>query len=176
MNAALAGYDMDDACGALYEFLWNEYCDWFVELCKPALQGEDGPAKDSARATLLTVLQTTLRLLHPIMPFGTEEIWQNLPGTEGSISVAPYPTVDEALVDPEAEAAMALVIGSITALRALRAEFTPGGQENEAARAAMLARRFTVVAVAEGATNDATLREQVAIHRFAGALGRGHIG
>ncbi len=70
---------MDDACNALYEFLWNEYCDWFVELCKPALQGEDGPAKDSARRTLFTVLETTLRLLHPIMPFVTEEIWQSLP-------------------------------------------------------------------------------------------------
>jgi len=161
VNAALAGYDMDDACGALYEFLWNEYCDWFVELCKPALQGEDGPAKDGARATLYGVLQTTLRLLHPIMPFVTEEIWRNLPGTEGSISLAPYPVADESLLDPEAEAGMALVIGSITAMRALRAEFTPGGPENETARAAMIARRFTVTAVPEGAKSAATLREQL---------------
>ncbi len=161
VNAALAGYDMDDACGALYEFLWNEYCDWFVELCKPALQGQDGPAKDAARATLFTVLQTTLRLLHPIMPFGTEEIWQNLPGTEGSISIAPYPVADESLLDPEAEAGMDLVIGSITALRGLRAEFTPGGPENEAARAAIIARRFTVIAVPEGATAAATLQDQL---------------
>ena len=152
---------MDDACGALYEFLWNEYCDWFVELCKPALQGQDGPTKESARVTLFTVLQTTLRLLHPIMPFGTEEIWQNLPGTEGSISIAPYPIADESLIDPEAEAGMALVIGSITALRGLRAEFTPGGPENEAARAAMIARRFTVVAIPEGATAGETLRGQL---------------
>ena len=161
VNAALTGYDMDDACGALYEFLWNEYCDWFVELCKPALQGADGPAKEGARATLFAVLQTTLRLLHPIMPFGTEEIWQNLPGMEGSISLAPYPVADEALIDPEAEAGMALVIGSITALRSLRAEFTPGGPENEAARAAMIARRFTVVAVPASATAAETLREQL---------------
>ena len=161
VNTALAGYDMDDACGALYEFLWNEYCDWFVELCKPALQGPDGHAKDGARATLLTVLQTTLRLLHPIMPFGTEEIWQNLPGTEGSISLAPYPVADEALLDPEAEAGMALVIGSITALRGLRAEFTPGGPENEVARAAIIARRFTVTALPEGATAAETLRDQL---------------
>ena len=65
----------------LYEFVWGEYCDWFVELCKPSLQGEDGPAKDSARATLYAVLETVLRLLHPTMPFVTEEIWQQLPGT-----------------------------------------------------------------------------------------------
>ena len=81
VNDALASYDMDDACSALYEFVWNEYCDWFVELSKPALQGEDGPAKDAARQTLYTVLETTLRLLHPILPFVTEEIWRNLPHT-----------------------------------------------------------------------------------------------
>jgi len=161
VNDSLASYDMDDACGALYEFLWNEYCDWFVELCKPALQGGDGPAKDAARTTLFTILETTLRLLHPIMPFVTEEVWQSLPGTEGSICQAPYPIADESLLDPEAEAGMALVVGSITALRALRAEFTPGGPENEAARAAMIARRFTVTAVPEGATAAATLRDQL---------------
>ena len=161
VNDSLASYDMDNACGALYEFLWNEYCDWFVELCKPALQGGDGPAKDAARTTLFTILETTLRLLHPIMPFVTEEVWQSLPGTEGSICQAPYPIADESLLDPEAEAGMALVVGSITALRALRAEFTPGGPENEAARAAMIARRFTVTAVPEGATAAATLRDQL---------------
>ena len=161
VNASLANYDLDDACAALYEFLWNEYCDWFVELSKPALQGADSPAKDSARQTLLTVLDTTLRLLHPIMPFVTEEIWQNLPGKEGSICLAPYPAANESLLDREAEEGMALVIDSITALRGLRAEFTPGGPENEAARAAMLARRFTVVAVAETEPAGAALRQQL---------------
>ena len=161
VNESLASYDMDDACGALYEFLWNEYCDWFVELCKPALQGTEPIAKWHALATLFTILDATLRLLHPIMPFVTEAIWQELPGKEGSISLAPYPVADEALLDPEAEAGMALVIESITALRALRAEFTPGGPENEAARAAMIARRFTVTAVPEGATGAATLRDQL---------------
>ena len=161
VNAALSSYDMDDACGALYEFVWGEYCDWFVELCKPSLQGEDGPAKDSARATLYAVLEATLRLLHPIMPFVTEEIWQQLPGKTESISVAPYPVVNEALMDAEAEAGISLLIDSITALRGLRAEFTPGGQENEAARAAMLTRKLTVIAVPVGAAAGATLREQL---------------
>ena len=151
VDAGLAGYDMDDACAALYEFLWSEYCDSFVELCKPALQGPDGPAKDSARTTLLTVLDATVRLLHPFMPFVTEAIWQNLPPVNGeargSICVAPWPEVDETLIDADAEAGMGLVLGSITALRGLRAEFTPGGPENEAARAAMLTRRLTVIAV-----------------------------
>jgi valyl-tRNA synthetase len=163
VNDSLASYDMDDACSALYEFVWNEYCDWFVELSKPALQGEDGPEKDAARKTLYAVLETTLRLLHPIMPFVTEEIWHNLPHTNEneSISIAPYPIADEILLDPKAEAGMAMVIGSITALRGLRAEFTPGGPENEAARAAMIARRFTVIAVPGGETETATLRGQL---------------
>ena len=160
VTASLTSYDLDDACAALYEFTWSEYCDWFLELCKPALQGEDGPAKDSARQTLLTVLDTVLRLLHPIMPFATDEIWHNLPGRSGTISVAPYPVADESLLDPEAEAGMALLIESVTALRGLRAEFTPGGPENEAARAAMLARRFTVTAVTETDLAASTLRGQ----------------
>ncbi len=161
VNASLATYDMDEACKALYEFVWGEYCDWFVELCKPSLQGEDGAAKNSARFTLYTVLETTLKLLHPIMPFVTEEIWRQLPGKTESISLAPYPVHDEALVDTEAEAAVGLLIESITALRGLRAEFTPGGQENEAARAAMLTRKLTVVAVPENETAGATLRAQL---------------
>jgi len=161
VNGSLASYDMDDACGALYEFLWSEYCDWFVELCKPALQGEDGPAKDSARQTLYAVLETTLRLLHPIMPFITEEIWQGLPTSEGSLCLADYPQADESLLDPEAEAGMGLVIESITALRGLRAEFTPGGPENEAARAAMLARRLSVVTVPDTQTAQAALSDQL---------------
>ena len=161
VNASLASYDMDDACGTLYEFVWGEYCDWFVELCKPALQGEDGPAKDSARATLYAVLEAVVRLLHPIMPFVTEEIWQQLPGKTESISLSPYPILGTAFVDEKAEAAITLLIDSITALRGLRAEFTPGGQENEAARAAMLTRKLTVIAVPESETAGATLRAQL---------------
>jgi len=161
VNTALANYDMDDVCTALYEFVWGEYCDWFVELCKPALQGEDSAAKGSSALVLYIVLETALRLLHPIMPFVTEEIWQQLPSKTGSISLAPYPVADEVLLDPEAEAAITLLIDSITALRGLRAEFTPGGQENEAARAAMLTRKLTVIAVPETETAGATLRAQL---------------
>ena len=174
VNASLATYDMDDACGALYEFVWGEYCDWFVELCKPSLQGDEPVTKWHAAATLYTVLDTTLRLLHPMMPFVTEEIWKQLPGKTGSISLAPYPIIDETLVDAEAEAGIGLLIESITALRGLRAEFTPGGQENEAARAAMLTRKLTVVAVPEGATARATLVEQQSALVALARLGRNH--
>ena len=149
VNAALGAYDFDDACAALHEFLWDEYCDWFVELCKPALQGDDAEAKRQAVETLSHVLETTLRLLHPVMPYVTEEIWQALPHEGETICLAPYPQADPALVDADAEAGMQLVIDGITALRVLRAEFTPGGDENAAARAAMLTRRFTVTVVPE---------------------------
>jgi valyl-tRNA synthetase len=161
VNASLASYDLDDACNALHEFLWNEYCDWFVELCKPALNGENEAAKERAKFVLVTVLESTLRLLHPVMPFVTEEIWQAIPHQGESICSAFYPQPDEALVDLSAESGMALLIDSITALRTLRAEFTPGGQENEAARAAILARRFTVTAVADSDSARTTLTDQI---------------
>ena len=161
VGSALGAYDFDEACAALYEFVWSEYCDWFLEWCKPALQGTDGAAKQSAQGSMLRVLDTTLRLLHPLMPFVTEEIYQSLPGTTGSISIAPYPEMDAKRLDADAERDMALLIGGISALRTLRAEFTPPGQENEAARAAMIARRLTVTVVPEGAWAEAALRAQL---------------
>jgi valyl-tRNA synthetase len=161
VNDAFGTYDFDDACAALHEFLWNEFCDWFVELCKPALQGDDAAAKDSARATLYTVLETTLRLLHPVMPYVTEEIWRALPHTGETICLAPFPQADPALLDDAAEDAIGLLIGGISALRTLRAEYTPGGPENEAARAAMLARRFTVTVVPETEAAAQTLHDQL---------------
>jgi len=168
VNDTLGSYDLDDSCSALYEFLWNEYCDWFVELSKPALFGEHAPgtpefeAQLQARTVLWAVLESTLRLLHPVMPFVTEEIWQALPHEGESISLAWYPKPDIAWEDDEAEAGMALVIESITAIRSLRADFTPPGQENEAARAAMLQRRFTVAIVADNSAARATLQDQLA--------------
>ena len=161
VNAALGTYDFDDACAALHEFLWNEYCDWFVELSKPALQGDDAEAKQRAVGALYHVLEATLRLLHPVMPYVTEEIWQALPHDGETICRAPFPQADPTLIDAEAEAGMQLLIDGITALRVLRAEFTPPGAENEAARAAMLSRRFTVAVVPETDAAAQTLRDQL---------------
>ena len=160
VNAALATYDLDDACSALYEFVWNEYCDWFLELAKPILFGEDSPEKDRMRITLFLVLEAMLRALHPLMPFVSEEIWQAIPHHGASICLQEYPTLQADLVDDNAERGMALVIEGITALRTLRAEFTPGGPENEAARAAILARRLTVYVVPETSDDSLTLIDQ----------------
>jgi valyl-tRNA synthetase len=75
INDALNGYRFNDAAGAAYKFTWNLFCDWYLELLKPTLNGEDGPAKDEARATMAYVIDTILALLHPFMPFITEELW-----------------------------------------------------------------------------------------------------
>jgi len=86
---------LDEACRALYAFTWHEFCDWYLEVSKPALLGALGDeAQKAALATLHHVLESALRLLHPIMPFVTEELWQTLPGPGGSIMTQPYPTED----------------------------------------------------------------------------------
>jgi valyl-tRNA synthetase len=126
-----AVYRFDLASQALYEFTWNELCDWFLELAKPALTGDNEAAANSIRHTLLFVLEKTLRLLHPIIPFVTEEIWQAVApklGIEGaSISVQPYPTilVSKEYVDESYEAVMHDVEwlkSAVTQLRRIRSE------------------------------------------------------
>jgi valyl-tRNA synthetase len=123
-RTAYAAYRFNDAASVLYRFIWNEVCDWYLELSKPALYGTDEGAKQAVRATLTTVLDQTLRLLHPVMPFLTEEIWQALPITRptASICIAPYPQVDEARRDADAEARIGQLIDAVTAIRNIRAE------------------------------------------------------
>ncbi|MGD8791194.1 MAG: valine--tRNA ligase [Anaerolineae bacterium] len=118
------------------EFLWNEFCDWYIEACKIRLYGDDAAARATAQATLVSVLERGLRLLHPFTPFVTEEIWQHLkaawPGAdccwEESLMMTPWPEIDEAQLDDEAEGDMALLMDLIRQIRNARAEFdvTPG--------------------------------------------------
>jgi valyl-tRNA synthetase len=124
VNAGLAAYLFSDAASALYQFLWHELCDWYIELSKGALYGEDPESKQSTRAVLVFCLEQTLRLLHPFMPFITEEIWQKLPvvRTVDSIMIAPYPAADPRLDDRHAEAEMAPLIEAIEGLRYIRGE------------------------------------------------------
>ena len=90
VESALADYRFNDVASALYHFTWHEYCDWYLELSKPALMGDLGTEPRRATQTVLAhVLETALRLLHPIMPFITEEIWQNLPAAVRSAEPAP---------------------------------------------------------------------------------------
>lgn len=135
-QAHFAAYRFDLLAQALYEFAWNEYCDWFVELTKPALQGDDKAAADSTRRTLLSVLEAVLRLLHPLIPFVTEELWQQVAprlGIEGdTISLQRYPqAADFGGADfDRAEADIEWLKQMVTALRRVRSELgvSPGKQ------------------------------------------------
>ncbi len=84
-------YEIGLACSDLQDFVWNDFCDWYIELCKPSLYGEDGDKKDNTLGVLVYVLTSTLKLLHPYIPFITEEIYQNIPNKKGSIMVSDYP-------------------------------------------------------------------------------------
>ncbi|HEY0881923.1 MAG TPA: valine--tRNA ligase, partial [Archangium sp.] len=124
VKAALEVYNFGEAASMLYQFLWREFCDWYIELSKSALRGEDVHARDSARAVLVHCLDQVLRCLHPFMPFITEEIWQKLPiqHPAESICIASYPDVDARLADPAAEAEMRPVIDAIEGIRTIRGE------------------------------------------------------
>ncbi|ANB02598.1 valine--tRNA ligase [Ectothiorhodospira sp. BSL-9] len=130
----LAEYRFDLAARALYEFTWHDYCDWYLELCKPVLTGEDSSeaARRGTRKTLVQVLETLLRLMHPIMPFITEAIWRQvapLAGREGdTIMHQPYPQVDESARDAQADKEIEWVKNFILGMRRIRAEMdiSPG--------------------------------------------------
>ncbi len=122
-RASLDAYEFDQAANGLYQFIWHEFCDWYLELIKPQLYDKENVGgRRHCQAILLRVLSAVLRLLHPFVPFITEEIWQKLPGAQGSIMVAPYPVADDRLHNPAAEAEMNLLMATITAIRNIRGE------------------------------------------------------
>jgi valyl-tRNA synthetase len=123
VRKALDGYRFNDAASAIYQFTWHEVCDWYLEIAKLALYDHDNAAQRArTQVTLVEVLEATLRLLHPFMPFLTEEIWQQLPHAGESIMVAPYPRASRNKADPAAERDMAPVIGVVSAVRNIRSE------------------------------------------------------
>jgi valyl-tRNA synthetase len=124
---AFDNYRLDQAAQAIYEFVWNEYCDWYLELTKPILNGDSSPAaKAGTRRTLLRVLETMLRLMHPIMPYITEEIWQQVKGLVGktgdSIMLQPYPQPDNSKINVQAEADVEWLKSVIAGIRNIRGE------------------------------------------------------
>ena len=123
-------YEFGEVGRALYNFIWDDLCDWYIEMAKLPLQGEDEEAKQMTRSVLAYVFDNTLRLLHPMMPFITEEIWQNLPHEGESITVAPWPTVNEAFTNEARARDMQLLTDIIHAVRNIRAEVnTPMSKE-----------------------------------------------
>ncbi|MBW1741239.1 MAG: valine--tRNA ligase [Deltaproteobacteria bacterium] len=133
VTKGLDEYKFNEAAMTLYQFVWHEFCDWYLEIIKPVLYGSTVSSRDGSevskpahnettRFVLWSVLNEVLRLLHPFIPFVTEEIWNKLPGTEGSIMKAEFPAVTQERHDPEAEAIMNLLMGITGGIRNIRGE------------------------------------------------------
>ena len=156
-DAAFAEYRFDNAATALYEFTWHEFCDWYLELAKPVLQGDDEAAAAATRRTLLTVLEALLRALHPLMPYITEEIWQRIApaaGVDGrTIMLQPWPKAGEFAADPGASADVDWMKGVILGLRQIRGEM----DISPARRLAPLATGATADDAARFARHEAVL-------------------
>ncbi|RAK52315.1 valine--tRNA ligase [Phenylobacterium deserti] len=128
VTKALADCGFDEAATALYRFIWNVFCDWYVELSKPVLNGADEAARDETRATAAWVLDVIFKLLHPVMPFLTEELWRQTADLgaprahKGFLMTAPWPDLPESLVDAAADAEIGLIIDAISEGRSVRQE------------------------------------------------------
>jgi valyl-tRNA synthetase len=134
VTAALEACGFDDAAAAIYRFVWNVFCDWYLELAKPVLNGADEAAKAETRATTAWVLDVALKLLHPISPFVTEELWTQLADfgapREAMLITARWPEAPDAWLDAEAQAEIGWLIGVVSEARSIRSEMNvpPGAR------------------------------------------------
>jgi valyl-tRNA synthetase len=131
VTCMLIEYRFNDVANLLYQFWWHEFCDWYIEMAKDELaSGGDTPSRQAAQETLITVLEYGLRLLHPIMPFLTEHIWQSIPHMGESIMLAPWPTYDGRWYDPDADSQVSLLMSIIKSIRNIRGEMniSPGSR------------------------------------------------
>jgi valyl-tRNA synthetase len=164
---ALDEYKFNEAAHHLYQFIWHEFCDWYLEMIKPSLyQKENAAERRAVQSSMVRVLKTSLELLHPIMPFVTEEIWQQLPGCSGSISVALFPKASAEEIDAAVETEMEIIIQAVTALRNLRSEMniSPAGRPHTD----VLCHRDAVLNILQGhASMVCTLAglKSIAVHR-----------
>jgi valyl-tRNA synthetase len=152
VDQAIADYRINDAAGTLYDFIWGIVCDWYVELSKSILQGADGPEKDETRAVTAYVLRETTRILHPVMPFITEELWDKTGhrAEHGALISQPWPTPGQ--IDPAADAEMNWLVKLISDIRSARSELhVPAGAKL----------KLLVVGA------DATTGQRLATHRAA---------
>jgi valyl-tRNA synthetase len=149
-RAALEQYRFNDASQGVYEYFWSDFCDWYIEAAKLALDGEREAEKDRKISLCLSILEESLRLLHPFLPFVTEEIYQKLPDHSLSIVTAPYPDFTEDRVDESAQEDLILVQELVRAVRTLRSEFT----------IPMSTKVPVVVKTTEGGSAERVFREQ----------------
>ena len=122
VRAAMDGYNFNDIASSIYQFTWHEFCDWYLEWIKSDLYGDDEQARQNARGVLLCVLENILKMMHPITPFVTEEIWSQLPGERGTIMLESFPEENPAWDDAGADQSMVLLMGVISAIRTIRSE------------------------------------------------------
>jgi len=123
LETALDAYRFNDAANLLYHFVWGSFCDWYLEFTKPILSGSDAALIAETRATTAWVIEQILRLMHPIMPFITEELWESLGyGGTGTLMTARWPEFTAALINQDAAAEMEWVIGAVSQIRAIRSE------------------------------------------------------
>jgi valyl-tRNA synthetase len=132
VTAGIEAYKFNEAAGAAYRFVWNSFCDWYLELAKPVLQGGDGPDKEETRSAIAFVLEGAVKLLHPFMPFITEELWVGDSGGDnrrGLLALAPWPELD-GLDDPQAESEVGWLVDLVAEIRSVRAEMNvPAGAQ-----------------------------------------------
>jgi valyl-tRNA synthetase len=127
VNDALADFRVHEAASLVYHFFWDDFCDWYIELSKPFVTSREGGSEAiAARRRLIYMLERSLRLLHPIMPFISEELWQRMPRTGETISLAEFPHANAAQVDGRAEKEMSFIIDLVTRLRSIRSTFNIG--------------------------------------------------
>jgi valyl-tRNA synthetase len=130
VTTALEAYRFNDAANGVYQFIWNSFCDWYVELAKPALQGEDGAQKAEVQAATKWALDQALRLLHPFMPFVTEALWAKTARRDNHLMLDAWPILSADLVKPEADAEITWLIDAITEIRSVRSEMNvPAGAQ-----------------------------------------------
>jgi valyl-tRNA synthetase len=130
VTQAIEAYRFNDAANGVYQFIWNNFCDWYVELAKPVLQGDDAAAKAEVQAATKWALDHALRLLHPFMPFVTEELWAKTGARNGYLMLDHWPKLAEDLVDEDAMAEIGWLIGAISEIRSVRAEMNvPAGAQ-----------------------------------------------
>jgi valyl-tRNA synthetase len=159
VTAAIEAYKFNDAANAVYRFVWSVFCDWYVELTKPVLTGPDGAAKDETRATAAFVLDEILKLLHPFMPFLTEELWgltgESGPKRENLLALSSWPQL-QGLENPRAEGEIGWLVDLISAVRSVRSEMNvPAGQQ------------VPLVLVASNETRERAARWNDALKRLA---------
>lgn len=172
VHQAFAEYRLDNAANAIYSFVWNEFCDWYLELSKVQLASEDEAVQRGTRHTLATVLEATLRMAHPIIPFITEELWQKVSvcaGTrradeETSVMIAAYPKAEDFTANADADGKMTLLKSMIDAVRNLRGEMqlapsvrVPLQVEGDAAVTAAVAAYLTSLARLSGVESVADI-------------------